>query len=437
MSRPSTAKKPCAKSARKANAKGSPNDENAFAESGASPPNALTFPPELMVGTLGDFAREAGRGNELPEVFLYFAALTFLGAYVSRSTVVRLNRDEQPRLYTVLVGASGDVKKSACMNSAARFFRGLELRVGMFDCVPKIQKGLNSAEGLVRIANGYKQRGAPPVPPEKNILCTFDEFASLMAKGAIDASVLLDTIGSLFAENEYSTSVKNQTIDLADVHLSLLAGCTDQTWENVWTSKAIDIGLDNRILIVTADAKPNWVGLPEPPNEKVLAKLRVRLTKQIKNTPSEFSFTASAKKLWESWYRSLRRNNENELSGTRRRLDTIGIRLAMLIALTTDKREIDDATVRTVTEIMNYAHHVRKAYAPIDAETFDAHVEQAIMRALWTHGPLSRSETNRRANVTRFGKGKFSGAVARLVSADDIRLELTAKGELLHPQVAS
>ena len=136
--------------------------------------------------------------------------------------------------------------------------------------------------------------------------------------------------------------------------------CTTETYEHLWTTEAIAIGMLNRLFVVDADAKPK-VAWPSPPDQAALEELRGRIQQQLARLPIAFDIAPKAKLLWEDWYHNL------PSSEHARRLDTIGLRLMPILALTMDKTSIDTEVIEHVTAMLDYELNLRALTDPIDA----------------------------------------------------------------------
>ena len=77
--------------------------------------SSLDFPTWVMSGIAGDFARIYGEHLEPPDHFFYMSYLTILGLYLSDRLFLNSQRKPPPRLYTILLGESGDTRKSTAM----------------------------------------------------------------------------------------------------------------------------------------------------------------------------------------------------------------------------------------------------------------------------------------------------------------------------------
>jgi len=197
----------------------------------------LTLPPEVMSGSLGDFARMMAMGTEVPEEFYFAAALTFFGATCGNRLKLNATLNVEPRLYTVLLGESADVKKSTALGNTADFFESVWSGLPATTPGPSMCHGVGSAEGLAtslkKNANGV-------------VLC-YDELKALIDKSRIESSTLLPMVASLFEKTKYENATKNHALQVENAHLSLVGCCTTATYASMWTADAISIGIPNRL----------------------------------------------------------------------------------------------------------------------------------------------------------------------------------------------
>jgi hypothetical protein len=360
--------------------------------------DSLTFPPDAMVGSVGDLARVLAAGTEVPEEFYFAAGLTVFGSMCGSDLNVNVAFRVEPRLYTVLLGDSYGVKKSTAMKKTLEFFGGLVIRK------PNYNYGVGSAEGLAQALREYP-----------NLILAFDELRAFVDKTTVSGSVLLPMVTALFEGNDWQNTTKNkkQSVPVRNVHLSLIGCCTTATYSDIWTRDAIAIGFPNRLFVVNADRKGK-VAWPAPPDPAALGAIRTKIQQQLARLPLALDMDVAGREIWERWYANL------PASEHARRLDTIGFRLLALIALTTDKNVIDAETVKTVTRIMDYELNVRITTDPIDADNKVSKLEEKIRRQLELKGPLSERDLRRHTHADRDGLWAFKSARDNLVMAKDI-----------------
>jgi hypothetical protein len=96
------------------------------------------------------------------------------------------------------------------------------------------------------------------------------------------------------------------------------------------------------------------------------------------------------------------------------RLDTIGMRLMAVLAVTSGKKEIDLDIVNATMAFLRYQKLVRERYRPSQAETMEAKIEESILRQLQRRGLMTKRDLRRGTNADRFGIERFNSALAAL-----------------------
>lgn len=359
----------------------------------------LEFPQDCIVGSLGEFAREMAKGTEVPEEFYFAAGLTLLGATLVGDVSLNASVDPESRLYTLLLGESADVKKSTAMVQSIRFFKEKVWR-DVAAC-PVVNNGVGSAEGLGLALKDSQSRGV--------ILC-YDELSTFVQKAQIQSSVLLPMTATLFEGTQFQNRTKTTNVTVDDGHLTILGCCTTDTYEAMWMPDAIRIGFPNRLLIVWADRKVKVVW-PEPRDEQRLQEIGNRIVMQLPRVPLKLSIELDAKMEWQRWYDAL------PPSVHAKRLDTIGMRLFKIMAVTMDKTTVDLELVRLVIRILDYELRVREVTDPIDATSTIARMEQKITRQLESRGTLDKGQLRRHTHASRDGLWCFEAALKNLLEA--------------------
>jgi hypothetical protein len=360
---------------------------------------SLAFPSHSIVGSIGELARLFARGTEVPEEFYFASGLTLLGSACATELTLNTGMEVEPRLYTVLLGQSYEAKKSTAVKRMVRFFQEMWSACGG----PEVAWGVGSAEGLAR-----------ELSAKSKLVLAYDELSSFIDKSRVQSSVLLPMVTSLFEAHNWDNATKDAkvSVSIRDAHLSLLGCCTTDTYSRMWTPEAIAIGFPNRLLVVGADRKRK-VAWPEAPVDAELATIRARIHAQANKKSLKFDISSSAKARWTDWYDNI------PPSEHARRLDTIGFRLMPLIALTTDKNEVDLETVETVVAILDYELDLRRLTDPIDADNVIAKLEEKIRRHL-DGGPLKKRDLQRRVHANRCGIWAFTAAIKNLTADDAV-----------------
>ena len=362
----------------------------------------LVFPQSAIVGSLGELARCYARGNECPEEFYFATALTLLGSRCARARDLRLEGvglGIEPRLYTILLGASANAKKSTAVKLMVEFFQTCP----SFHPLDIIH-GAGSGEGLARELESH---------PTLTII--FDELAMFLDKTQQKGSVLLGLITSLYEQSYWSNPLKdkNKSITITDGHLSLIACSTCETFDRIWTRESLNIGILNRLFLVKG-SNTRSVSIPRDPNPDELAAIRLRIEKQLGRLPLTLDISPEAKARWDEWYLNRPKSQYSK------RLDIIGIKLWGLIALITDKSEIDKEVIETVIQIIDYEFELRKEVDPIDADNEIAKMQGKIRNAL--SGELTKRELQRKVHYEKLGIPLFKMALDSLIENGEVGL---------------
>jgi hypothetical protein len=238
-----------------------PNQGGAIPTACPEDTNPLLFPTTSLVGSIGDLAITLSENTEVPPEFVFAAGLTALGSLCSPYLSLDVGFKVQPRLYTVLLGNSADVKKSTALAKVLEFFKTIS-----FKAPPGIPtklhtlNGVGSAEGLARELKDHSR-----------LLLAYDELKALVDKFQVQGSSLLSIITSLFEANTWQNATKkqNHSLSVDAAHLSLVGCSTRDTYASMWRKDAISIGLPNRLFVVNAERRPRVAWPVKPDVDKL------------------------------------------------------------------------------------------------------------------------------------------------------------------------
>ncbi len=362
--------------------------------------------PNIMDGVAGEFAKLYSRYLEPPKEFFYMGFLSVLGSYLSDRLTLNSELLPQPRLYVVLLGESGDTRKSTAINKTVELFKGIRPQ-GILE--PRICYGVGSAEGLQK----FFQASQPSV--QKVLLC-LDEFKQLISKCRTQGSVLLPTINSLFESNQSENHTKNKSIKIQEGHLSILAASTLDTYQNTWSSAFTDIGFTNRLFIVPASGRrkhpiPNII--PEQDKKLIRSKI-TEMFDQFSQGRLKLEMSPDAKEMYDAWY------NDWEWSVHNKRLDTYAMRLMPLLAVNEFRKEVDIEIAVKAIMLCDWEKQMRQLFDPIDADNEIAKMEEKIRRHLKTKGTLPERELKRAVHSERQGIWAFEKARDNLLRSKEI-----------------
>lgn len=368
------------------------------------------FPEQAYLGLADEIASLYAEHLEAPKAFLYIDALTFLGTLLATSLRLDSELREEPRLFTVKVARSGTDRKSSSQDTMEHFFAPL------FESREiKICYGAGSAEGLQKIMES-----------SPSTLLVYDELRSFVDKASVQQSVLLPMVATLFHRTKYENATKHSEIKLTDAHLSVVSACTNDTFLTMFTPQFRNIGLLNRLFVVTG-RRTTRHPIPKTIPYSLVTALRERVRLLVEQAGRErpaIAFDADARDRWSAWYLDLAD------SPYATRLDVYGLRFLMLLAATTDTWRITLPLVEAVIALLAYQFAVRRELDPIDAEGVVARMERLILRHL-AKGSMYESRLQKKCDVRYNGLWSYEMAKKNVSAQSWLKTKKVGKGRLL------
>jgi hypothetical protein len=365
-----------------------------------------------MTGVAGDFARIYGSHLESPEHFLYMAYLTILGLIISDKIWLKSQRKPCPRLYTILLGESGNSRKSTAIEETETHFREYEKCLEKENALSFITcKGAASSEG---IGNMLKKSSL------KKVLLYYDELQVFTSKASIKNSTLLMAANTLFEATSYENITSQHPIRIEEAHMSLLSACTPDTYAKIFTSKFMDIGFNNRLFLVPGFSEKDFPITPEVPNnlkEYLFNQLNIRLKIANKLSGIGMEIDDNALTEWSRFYKTLKKKVPFSI-----RLDTYGLRLIPLLAINEAKTMVDKTIVDKIIKLLEWQLNTRRLHDPIDAEGKVAKMEETIRRSLLIKPNWSKRELQRKVQYNRYGIWVWDIATQNLKKNNEIKI---------------
>jgi hypothetical protein len=270
----------------------------------------------------------------------------------------------------------------------------------------------NSGEGLSVFLEKQRSRDSEAV----RTILVYDEFLSFVSKAVQKGNTVLGAVTSLFEKNACQTATREKQVIIENVHLSLIAACTTDTWERCWVNDFTAIGLNNRLFLAPGSME-KLVSLPPTLETDTWKRLRDDLRDIIAQAEmvGTYALTDQAYRLYDDWYRN--RLDHKSLHAVR--LDTYALRFMLLLAISDAKTEVDEEITGRVIRLVEWEHLVRQQLDPIDADSEAAKTEVKIRRALAT-GPKGLRELQRRTNAQRTGLWVWKAALQNLVGNEEV-----------------
>ncbi|MCK4485341.1 MAG: hypothetical protein KAU38_01090, partial [Desulfobacterales bacterium] len=299
-----------------------------------------------------------------------------------------------PRLYTILLGESGDTRKSTAIEETEQHFRSFIEPGSMAVC-----RGAASGEGIGKLLGKVSK-----------VLLYYDELKVFVSKCGIKNSTLLMATNTLFEATRYENQTSKDPFIIEHALVSLLAASTTDTYAGLFDSKFLDIGFNNRLFLVPGDSDkcfPVPISIPDEQIHRLHGQLqnRLKLTKDV----LAMSIDQDAGERWAEFYRQIKGS-----SPYAKRLDTYGLRLMPLLALNDLKETVDLEVVNKVIALLEWQHQIRQAYDPIDAEGKVARMEEAIRRAFKIKSTWDVRGLQRKVHYNRHGIWVWDSAIKNL-----------------------
>lgn len=354
--------------------------------------------PEINAGVAGHFAEAYAAISEAPYHFYTMIYLACLGACLAGKIELKTLLKVQPRLYIILLGASGRGRKSTPLAITTEFFNDLTNSFGLMH-------NANSGEGLgVFLAK------------HPSTLLNYDEFAGFVSKAGSKHNTLLGTVTSLFEKNQYQTATKDKQLLIENAYLSMVAACTTDTWERCWNADFTAIGLVNRLFLVPGHMD-KLVSIPPrlPLNTWLTLRDRTTAIIRVAEVVREYGLTKEAEAMYDEWYH----NGLDHKSLHAIRLDAYALRFMMLLAVARGDELIGPEIVTDAIRLADWQHKVRQQYDPFDADNEMARVEQKIRRALHEQ-PRTRRELQQYTNASRTGLWIWKSALDNLMANEEV-----------------
>lgn len=270
-------------------------------------------------------------GNECPENYHIWSALTLLSAVVSRK--VSLNWGQQrlyPNLYVCLVGRQGS-RKGVARNLVR------DLLVDQFPLIPRagsvtsreqITKEMAS-ESCTRVYTDHTGE-LIEVHPYFIVANELKNFLSVNPRGMIE--FLTDVYDEEFFDARFK---KDKTPDLIPRPYVVFLACETPDWitENLKTD-IVSGGFARRVIMVFEKKKRCSIPVPFITDQgKKIKSLVIQTLHDVQKISGEFSWHEEALAFYNNWYTTIKDPSEPMMEGFYSSKHTQAIKVAMLLTM--------------------------------------------------------------------------------------------------------
>jgi Protein of unknown function (DUF3987) len=343
------------------------------------------LPRCVQTGILKRFLDLVGACTEAPLEFLAAAFLVAVACLLGRGTWIKAPHDTFANFYVLLVGSTGDSRKTTAARFGIDLLRAVAVRLSR-----KVQVlfALASAEGL---AKAMLDDGGP-----YRVLVVEDELRSLFAKaqqrGVSNLIPRLTELYNCFSSFEVNT--RHHRLQVDDPYISIIA-CSTSGWLNESVTESdVTGGFMNRWTCFSGSPE-KVIPFPNPVDPAGWQDLVMELATAIENGGGELTLSPAAKDLYETFYREFRRRPGIELvvEATARE-HTHAIKFAMVFAVLSGHRAIEAADMEKGVAMAKYCAQIAAGIATNLGKTRTGKREDKLLRALHA-GPMTSREAMR------------------------------------------
>ena len=307
-------------------------------ESLIEPPQTVDFPEAAWAGLFGQWRDMVGNKTEAPFPYLWAAFLQAVGLMVGRSVWRESPRPLYPNFFVLLLGQTGDSRKSTVEWFEHQLLTHLGVDV-------EILFGIVSTEGIIeRLAQreGVKALGYS------------DEFRSLLSvakrKGTQD---ILPRLQSLYSCPEKESVDRRQAPATAiNPFFSLLAATPQDFIVDLIGELEVRGGFLNRFLIITGEEQPPKpiVSQPTPAEWGRLVEPLHGIQAEIDRNPQRREFEPEAEELWREfyigWRKERRKWNSKAADLTSRTFEHV-LKISLVYSVLASERKISALSLAT------------------------------------------------------------------------------------------
>jgi hypothetical protein len=378
----------------------------------------VSFPEVAWKGPFGAWREVVFGSTEAPAEYLWASCLIVIGLIFGRSIRFENPRPLYPNFYVLILGATGDDRKSTALTFAqdALYFLGLGDQV-------EVLSGIQSSEAIYESLS--KVDGA-------RALAYCDELRSLLTvaqrKGQRD---IIPRLGSLYyCPKKDSLNRSEDSTVITNPFFSLIAATPAAYVHDLLTHLEIEGGFLNRFLTVTGNVRP-WLSRARPPSRWAMFVKSTCAMGQYK--AHAFEMTPEADKLWDEFYKDWKSSRQPtaEKPMTERsrkltaRIDEHILKLAMVYSAIEKKAAITtDALVTAISVGQWLQANTLRAYVDVGADQL-GQCERAIIETLKhaTDRRMWRRELQRLMAGRGFNGEMFGRAIKALETNDEIYIE--------------
>jgi len=372
------------------------------------------------MGYLADFV-SYNAGDECPEQFRVWSALSLLGAVLGRKVWYMHGKfPVHPTIYVALIGTAGSGKSTARGETKRLFIENFPVMLTSASIQSRedIIKKMGSPEAL----RTWRLTPNDPIEEYRAFYIIANELGAFVS---VDARKMLDFLVDVFDENWYSTGFKStESQDFKNPSVSILA-CGTPDW--VMQNMRLDLikgGIGRRLILVPGEKK-DLVAFPSSPTGWETAKSRVvEHLKDAFNLCGEVKATPAARLWWKSWYEnwSNHRNDDPILNQFYQTKFYILLKVALLISVDERpfKMQMTDVHMQQAEALLNQNEEpIRQLTSGVGRNELAA-ISQQLMEHLRLHDGMGQEKKLRIMFARNVREQEWREIVTHLMQTEQI-----------------
>lgn len=423
----------------------SSNSFNSFNGDAGSEDDSIHFirstPPTLSDaayhGFIGDFLKRVDRYTEATDAGVLAHMLTAIGSIIGPGPHVWGGGEQPARLNVALVGPTSSGRKGT---SSVPVNMLMELVAPSF-WKEQLVRGLSSGEGLIakvsdqrvktktptkKAVPGRRKASSPQrgdgwriIPAEKRLCVVEPEFSKVLMQTRRDGNILSQILRETFDSGNLAVLTRDP-LHANNAHICITGHITPEELKRRLSEMEMANGFGNRFLwlyVKSDKMMPNAPPLPQSVLKEFADRLKPILAFARKQ--GRLKMDATASKLWEKVYASLRADQPGLSGALIARGESIVLRLALLYALLDKSRPVRREHLNAALAVWDYNE---ASVQLLFGEKSGNSLADSLYRLLRT-GPMMKKDIYKH---TSSKAGEIDNALAELKQAGLVR-RLTRK----------
>ena len=371
--------------------------------------DAVAFPEAAWRGLFGQWREVAAPCTEAPLENLWGAFLVAVGLMLGRNVWKESPRPLYPNFYMLLLGQTGDSRKSTVLWLAGELLRHVGEDV-------EILTGIVSTEGIFeRLAKKEETRA----------LGYADEFRSLLSvakrKGTQDILPKLNTL--YYCPEREGIDRREKSTTVIRPFFSLITATAQEYVEDLLGNLEVAGGTLNRFLIISGEEQPPKPNVKSPAPEtweSIAAPLR-KIRDQWASTPQHTQWHPEAEEVWSDFYtewRTVRKGWNARAANLTARIFEHVLKIALVYSALGGEEKISAKSLATAIAIGEWLQgNVLRLFGDVGLDQFTK-AEKVILEILKPRRRMWRRDLQQAASKKKIN-GKLFGEVLRSLEAND------------------